>query len=395
MVSAMAKPERRDNADGSVRWRVRYRVGGRQVPTIFYDQEPAQRFCDWIAAFGVSRALELLELEAQRTAAPATPTMTLDEWAERYISSLTGASGGTKAGYRSTYKHSFGKHLGPMRLDQLTREMVAGTIAKLMETGGRKGNGYSDKSIANQHGLLSAMLDTAVRDRHLETSPCEHVTLPRRTEHTDTARRFFLEEEFWALWETMVDHYQPLLESLVGTGHRWGEGEALLVGDWDSKTHRLRVNKAAKNDGAGKRIVGPTKTRKSNRVITVDDELAETYERLTKGRPAGDRLFVAPRGGNLHHKVFWQDAWVPACKRLGWAPQPRIHDLRHTHASWLIAEDVSMKVIQERLGHESLKTTMDLYGHLLPGAQQEAADAMGRVWRRRTRPQLRVVGDSA
>lgn len=388
----MAKPERRDNSDGTVTWRVRYRLNGKQIPRTYYDPEAAQKFCDWIAAFGVTRALELDDLEDRRNALD-TPGMTLDEWAERYIASLTGASSGTKAGYRSTYKHSFGHHLGSMRLDQLTREMIAGTIAKLMEAGGRKGDGYSDKSIANQHGLLSAMLDTAVRDRHLETSPCEHVTLPRRTEHQDQARRFFLEEEFWDLWDTMTVHYRPLLESLVGTGHRWGEGEALLVADWRSDTSRLRINKAAKNDGAGKRIVGPTKTRKSNRVLTIDDRLHETYDRLVHSREPHERLFLAPRGGNLHHKVFWQDAWVPACKRLGWDPHPRIHDLRHTHASWLIAEDVSMKVIQERLGHESLKTTMDLYGHLLPGAQQEAADAMGRVWSRRARPKLRVVGD--
>jgi len=390
----MPTPQPRPGADGQISsWRVRFRIDGRQDGKTFYSHDVAQTFCDWITAFGPARALELIRLEEARLAAPTT-AMTLDEWAERYISSLTGASGGTKAGYRSTYKHSFGHYLGSMRLDQLDREMIAGTIAKLMETGGRRGDGYSDKSIANQHGLLSAMLDTAVRDRHIDTSPCEHVALPRRTEHQDAARRFFLEEEFWALWETITPHYRPLLESLVGTGHRWGEGEALLVADVDLRG-RLRINKAAKNDGNGRRIVGPTKTRKSNRVVTVDEQLLETYERLVHNREPHERLFLAPRGGNLHHKVFWQDAWVPACKRLGWDPHPRIHDLRHTHASWLIAEDVSMKVIQERLGHESLKTTMDLYGHLLPGAQQEAADAMQRVWARRAKPQLRVVGDAS
>jgi integrase len=391
----MPKPERRENSDGTTTWRVRYRLDGKQIPRTFYAEAPAQKFCDWITAFGLGRALELLEHEMERVTASTAPTMTLNEWAERYISSLTGASSGTKAGYRSTFKHSFGHYLGTVRLDQLNREMIAGTIAKLMEAGGRRGDGYSDKSIANQHGLLSAMLDTAVRDRHIETSPSEHVSLPRRTEHQDTQRRFFVEEEFWDLWDTMVVHYRPLLESLVGTGHRWGEGEALLVGDLNVRKSVLRINKAAKNDGAGKRIVGPTKTRKSNRVVSIDDQLLETYERIAHGRDPGERLFLAPRGGVLHHKVFWQDAWVPACRRLGWNPHPRIHDLRHTHASWLIAEGVSMKVIQERLGHESLKTTMDLYGHLLPGAQLEAAEAMGKVWGRRGRPQLQLVDDAS
>jgi len=57
------------------------------------------------------------------------------------------------------------------------------------------------------------------------------------------------------------------------------------------------------------------------------------------------------------------------------ATRPRIHDLRHTHVSWLIAAGVTPAVIQARLGHESITTTIDRYGHLFPDAQQAAADA--------------------
>lgn len=391
----MATPEHRTSTSGEDSWRVRYRLGGRQLSRTFYTADAAQQLCDWIAAFGVARALELDDLENARLAA-APPSMTLDEWAERYIGSLTGASSGTKAGYRSTYKHSFGRLLGGMRLDQLNRELIATAVAKLTTSGGRGGDGYSDKSIKNQHGLLSAMLDTAARDRHIQSNPCEHVALPRRTEHADQARRFLTEDEFWRLWDSIGAHHRPLLELLVGTGIRWGEAEALLVSDVDVEARTLRVSKAFKNSGnKSERVVGPTKTRRSNRTITLDDELAGTLEAVVHGRGGGELLMLAPGGGRLNNKTFWQDAWTPAARRAGLNPRPRIHDLRHTHASWLIAEDVPMKVVQERLGHESLKTTMDLYAHLLPGAQQEAAAAMGRIFGRRPRPGLRAVGGVA
>ena len=56
-----------------------------------------------------------------------------------------------------------------------------------------------------------------------------------------------------------------------------------------------------------------------------------------------------------------------------------MHDLRHSHASWLIAAGVPLPIIQYRLGHESIKTTSDRYGHMLPGAGDVAAAAMGRI----------------
>ena len=54
-----------------------------------------------------------------------------------------------------------------------------------------------------------------------------------------------------------------------------------------------------------------------------------------------------------------------------------LHDLRHTHASLLIRAGVPMKVVQERLGHASILTTMDLYAHMMPGMQQDAAQKLG------------------
>ena len=62
--------------------------------------------------------------------------------------------------------------------------------------------------------------------------------------------------------------------------------------------------------------------------------------------------------------------------------RPRIHDLRHTAASWMIAAGLDLVTVQYMLGHESVTTTADLYGHLLPERRKAAADAMSAMLKR-------------
>ena len=78
-----------------------------------------------------------------------------------------------------------------------------------------------------------------------------------------------------------------------------------------------------------------------------------------------DRLF--PYG-----KTFLYREMIRGCKKSG-VKKIRVHDLRHSHAAALIAMNVAPKLLQERLGHERIQTTLDTYGHLYPNAQAEVA----------------------
>lgn len=109
--------------------------------------------------------------------------------------------------------------------------------------------------------------------------------------------------------------------------------------------------------------------------------LVELLIPLVASRPGKELVFTTPKGGRIIHKLYWHHYWVPAVRTAqanGLAKNPRIHDLRHTHASWLIQDGVPLFTISRRLGHASTRTTEQVYGHLMPEALQAGADATER-----------------
>jgi integrase len=149
------------------------------------------------------------------------------------------------------------------------------------------------------------------------------------------------------------------------------------VGDVDREARLLRVVKAEKADPdrPGAVIVGPTKSKPGRRTITLPSTVALVLEPLCEGRGRGERLFLPPSGGPLRHRTFYRDIWLKKSLAGFGPPLPRLHDLRHSHVAWLMAQGTQLPVIQARLGHEKITTTIDTYGHLLPDLQRAAAEA--------------------
>ena len=198
---------------------------------------------------------------------------------------------------------------------------------------------------------------------------------------------FLSEGEFASLLDHVAPYWQPFVLMLAGTGLRWGEATALRWGDvdLDADVPVLRVSQAWKR-GATVRVLGAPKTKRSRRTVSLP---AQVVESLLPHRGPGDQLvFLGPNGGTMHHQSWHPRFWRPAidaanepetAAKAGHTPlgkQPRIHDLRHSHASWLIAAGVPLPIIQRRLGHESIQTTVDRYGHLVDGHLELAAGAV-------------------
>lgn len=370
----MPRPERYDTRTVGTRWRVRFRLDGRYSSKTFATLPEAGQFCRLIESLGVQRAVG--ELERERD---IEQEMDLDAWAARHFDSITGVTDGTLSTYRRIYARVWQPRLGHFRLSHLDRELLARAVNEVSG---------SDKTVRNAWGVLATMLKVAVQDGHLPRSPALGVRPPRRTDHETREHRYLTHEEWWALLDATPAHWQPFVWMLGGTGMRYGEAVALEVRDVNLSAATVRITKAEKWDVArrSERVVGPTKTTKSKRTVTLPPEVVEAVRPLVEGRKAGETLFTAPRGGTVQHRTFYSDVWRAKCCAAVGDPHPRIHDLRHSHVAWLIAEGIPLPVIQQRLGHEKITTTIDTYGHLLPDVQRAAADAASRVLGNRPTP---------
>ncbi|MDR6989123.1 integrase [Paenarthrobacter nitroguajacolicus] len=243
--------------------------------------------------------------------------------------------------------------------------------------------GVAPKSIHNMHGLLSAAMKTAERLQYIPRNPCRGIQLPTLERAEDEAN-FLTPAEFRLVLDGMDERYKTFLQFLVMTGTRFGEATAIRVADIDlaSRVQTARINKAWRRDAQSSYYIGPTKTGAGKRTIGINKTLANLLHPLMLGRADNDLLFTATQSTRIAHKPFWQHHWVPAVQTAqsnGLTKSPRIHDLRHTHASWLI-QDGAMPLfsISRRLGHASVRTTEQVYGHLMPQALQDGADATER-----------------
>ncbi len=218
-----------------------------------------------------------------------------------------------------------------------------------------------------------AIQEAAVIDGHAGRNPFRRVKVGR-TDRDEHEEMVCLTHPEWQLLRDCLPEGLPrdLATVLVGTGLRWGEATALRVSDVDvlASPAVLRVAQAWKDDGQGGYYLGPPKSRKSRRRIDFGPSTVDGFVGHVMGKQLDDLVFTTVRGRPVRHSNFYNRIWQPALDRAvarGLRRRPRIHDLRHTHASWLIADGVSVHRVQQRLGHESITTT-ERYLHVLPVA---------------------------
>lgn len=362
----MASIRTRTRNDGTPYFQVCYRLGGRgsrQSSVSFDDEKQAKRFCALVDSHGPERALELAGIaDTQRPLS----ALTVAEWLDRHIGSLSGVEKKTIAEYKRYAASDIGPPLGAIPLSKLTREDIAAWVNTMRDTGAAGG------TIQNKHGFLSGALKRAVADGHLAGNPCEGVRLPR-TEKPEMV--FLTGSEFQALKAAFSDHYKPLVEFLVSSGCRASEALALRPSDVDREGGTVRINRAWKRAGSGYEL-GPPKTRRSVRTINVPKSV------LAQLDYSHEWVFVGTNSRPVRLYSWRANVWYKSlakAKAKGLEKSPRIHDLRHTCASWMIQAGVPLPVIQEHLGHESIKTTVDCYGHLDRSSHTVAAEAIGKM----------------
>ena len=378
MARTPPKVYERTTSKGRKRYFVRTRDAlDKQTSEVFDTKTAAQAFARQVAAVGGPTAIALLN---KRDPAADEYVPTVAEWLEKHVKQLTGVTERTRKDYVSMANRTWLPAFGPLGLDDITRDLVADEVNRMDKSG------LSAKSIANTHGFLVSMLNSAVQAGHITSNPAHRMRLPRSREEERDEPRFLTFPEYEALLEATTEHYRPLVALLFGSGLRWSEATALTVGDViGGKMPAVRVTKAWKATPGKSLEIGPPKSPKSRRTALLSPK---ALDMLDLDRPKSALLLVAVRGGTVHHGLFRDRVWLPAARDAGLASPykkgtrydgPRIHDARHSHASWLISNGATLEMVQDQLGHESILTTRKIYGHLLPETQNRLAAALAQA----------------
>jgi integrase len=165
-----------------------------------------------------------------------------------------------------------------------------------------------------------------------------------------------------------------LILLLAYTGLRWGEATALRVCDIDFDRRRIDVRRAF-SDVGGRVILGAPKSHQS-RTVPLPQFLVAEIAAAVAGRHVDQLVFTMPGGGVMRLPNWRRSVFLSARRRAGLSDRFRVHDLRHTAASLMIQAGYPPKMLQEIMGHASITTTLDLYGHLYPGEMDRYADRL-------------------
>ncbi|MGI8707327.1 MAG: tyrosine-type recombinase/integrase [Actinomycetota bacterium] len=239
--------------------------------------------------------------------------------------------------------------------------------------------GLAPATIRQCYRILNSVLEDAVDHKLIVEPPCRKIALPRseRQEH------LYLEPGEVERLAAVIDPlFQALIYSAVYLGCRWGE----LVGLKRHKLNILRrqvtiIGSLEEVGGNQPRYVQETKTKSSRRMLTMPPFLCEILAQHLAHVPETEFVFVGRDGGLLRRNNFRRRHWKPAVLGAELPQGLRFHDLRHTCASILISQGAHPKEIQARLGHASIITTMDRYGHLFPSLGAQLDDNLEHVFR--------------
>ncbi len=282
--------------------------------------------------------------------------------------------------YEQVCHKNIGPLLGAVALSKLKPPQISEAYAVALESGRRDGSGgLSPRTVHHMHVILKGALGHAVKWELLVRNPAAAVNPPKVPRATMRTYDLPTTAEMIEAARGRAVFMPALLAVLCGM--RRGEIAALRWRHVDLDAGQLAVVESAEQTKTGIRLKAPKSGR--GRTIALPATLvaelrahrAVQGEHLLKlGRRLGEADFVVAQAGgsSLKPHSIGQE-WSRFLRGNPQLPRVRFHDLRHAHATHLLASGVHPKIASERLGHSKVGITLDTYSHVLPNMQADAA----------------------
>ncbi|HEC2210714.1 TPA: site-specific integrase [Staphylococcus delphini] len=304
----------------------------------------------------------------------------LDEWLEYYLKTWRNDKlSESTIEIEKFSKMRVMKFYGNIPIKNITSSKHQEFINDLIE------KNYSKSTIKKSHAFLKRALQRAVYDRLIHFNPCDGIELKHKDLSEPQKAQYLPKEQIKPFLEMVKKrdiHQYYMFRTMIETGIRVGEANALLWSDYNSKDKTLSITKSYDQ----KHNRWNTTKNKEHRTIYITNDLAKELTKLKYLQNANrivnedvyntthDFMFCNAFGDSLPRSTTHNTMMHVTGKLLGKENKLSIHKLRHTHATLLLESDVPMKVIQERLGHKTMAVTEQVYSHVTEKMNHKAKE---------------------
>jgi integrase len=339
------------------------------------------------------KALDLARAQDQKGRLSVGKKGTFASYAKNWLATLDLANSTIK-GYEKNLRVHILPVFGDKRLDQISTAQISRFYKDLAEQGRKdrlKNAPLSANTINKIHITMSQIFNFCVEEGLLGRNPCQNrkllgVSSGRSIRTTsDEVETFSLSDlnRVMTWLKTDVQHHLfPLWFFIANTGVRRGEAIAVKWKDLNLVDRKISIRRAA--DSARTKATKSTKTGRE-RLVELSDSVVELLRDWKEERSSLGPEFVQPDSfifGTLENQLRtpndlsaqWSRLMKKAQSNFVGLPWVTLKGLRHTHATLLLQSGEASKVVQERLGHSDIGTTLNIYSHVTPTIQREALD---------------------
>lgn len=377
---------KRANGEGNIRkrkdgkWLVTF-------PTGLYKadgkREYIYRYADTQAE--AAEILRQLQIEKAIGISQSKAAVKTGEWMETWIEKhkATKLAPATLTSYRNNFRLHIKPYIGDIPLKKLETYHIQRCLDAI---------GGSCSTFVKNYNIIHGSLEKAVELGMILRNPCKGVTFPE--DDTETMRVLTKEEQQRFIKQLDGEYYRPMLLMYLYSGLRLGEGIPLTWEDIDLENRTIRVNKKAivchdyATHSAPQVVQNKCKTKSSKRKVVITSGLVEVLkehkqammervEKLGEEWDESNLVFLNSRGNMVYSRNL-QLSLYRILNKAG-IEGATMHTLRHTYATRCFEAGVDIKAISEQLGHKNVKTTYNIYVHLLEDTKVKEIAKLGEI----------------